>query len=67
MLGTTIVWTGYILMYFMPNFILKMATFGFSTGCDGTFTTLFILGMNESTGKFAFLIAHKQYDSAFLL
>lgn len=51
MIGTAIVWTGYILIYFMPSFIAKMATFGFSTGCDGTFTTLFMLGLNEATRK----------------
>lgn len=55
MIGTSIVWTGYILLYFMPTFVSKMAAFGFSTGCDGTFTTLFILGLNEATRKHSFL------------
>jgi hypothetical protein len=51
-LGTLIIWGGYIGMYFVKNYLAKLAIFGFSTGCDGTFTTLFIMGITETTGTF---------------
>jgi len=50
-LATLIVWTGYVFLWALRTFIQKMAAFGFATGCDGAFTTLFILGMNEATRK----------------
>lgn len=50
-LATGIVWTGYIFLWALRTFIQKMIAFGFATGCDGAFTMLFILGMNEATRK----------------
>ena len=54
-MGTLIIWAGYVGMYFISDYKSKLAVFGLSTGCDGTFTTLFILGITETTGKLIIL------------
>jgi len=50
-MGVLIIWVGMIGMYFVPNYLFKLPIFGLATGCDGTFTSLFVLEMNEISSK----------------
>jgi hypothetical protein len=38
-------------MSFVDSFVWKIMIFGFALGCDGVFTTLFVMGINETSGK----------------